>query len=89
MALSLSGERSVVAATPFNPFAAFARWIVRVQAVRARRSALKGLLEFDTERLRDLGISRSDVVSAVAGKGAAGGLGLNMARARNVARQGL
>lgn len=86
MALSLSGERSISAAAPFNPFAAFMRGIVRLQAARARRSALKDLLEFDGERLRDLGISRSDVVSAIAGRGLAGGMSLNTARARNAVR---
>lgn len=86
MALSLSGERSIAAAAPFNPFAAMARGIVRMQAARARRSALKDLLTFDAERLHDLGILRSDVASALAGRGVAGGLSLNTARARNAIR---
>ena len=86
MALSLSGERSIAAAASFSPFAAMTRGIVRLQAAHARRSALKDLLAFDTERLRDLGISRSDVVSALAGRGVTGGLSLNTARARNAVR---
>lgn len=86
MALSLSGERSIAAAAPFNPLAAMTRWIVRLQAARARRSALKDLLEFDSERLRDLGIVRADVVSAIAGRGVTGGMSLNTARARNALR---
>ena len=83
MALSLSGERSVVAATPFNPFAAFMRWIAKAQAARTRRTALRGLLELDHERLHDLGISRHDVVEAMRSKGAAASLTLNAARASN------
>lgn len=86
MALSLSSERSIAAATSFNPLAAFARWIVRAQAAQARRTALRDLLEFDTERLHDLGILRSDVVSAVASRGVVGGVSLNTARARNALR---
>ncbi|GLQ10802.1 hypothetical protein GCM10007913_27340 [Devosia yakushimensis] len=86
MALSLSGERSVVAATPLNPFAAFMRWIAKAQAARTRRTALLGLLELDSERLRDLGISRHDVVEAMRSKGAAASLALNAARAGNARR---
>lgn len=83
MALSLPGERSVAAATPLNPFAAFARWIVKAQAARTRRVALSGLLDLDHSRLSDLGISRQDVVDALARKDSRPGLGLNAARARN------
>ena len=82
MALSLSGERSVAATTPANPFAAFARWIARAQAARARRVALSALLELDQARLSDLGISRDDIVTAMA-PGAHAVPVLNAARARN------
>lgn len=78
MALSLSGERSLVAA---NPFAACTRWIVRAQAARSRRIALNALLGLDSARLDDLGISRDDVNAALA-SGAPVGSALNAARAR-------
>ncbi|WEK03087.1 MAG: hypothetical protein P0Y65_12835 [Candidatus Devosia phytovorans] len=66
MALSLPGERSLTAATPANPFVAFARWIAKARAARARRVALSALLELDHTRLNDLGISRDDVAAALA-----------------------
>lgn len=81
MALSLPGERSLAAASPANPFAAFARWIARAQVARTRRIALTALLELDHSRLNDLGISRDDVAAALASKGHAGPI-LNSARAR-------
>ena len=82
MALSLPGERSLAAATPANPFAAFARWIATAQAARTRRVALTALLELDHARLNDLGISRGDVAAALA-SGAHAGPILNAARARS------
>ena len=82
MALSLPGERSLAAASPAHPFAAFARWIAKAQAARTRRIALSALLELDHNRLNDLGISRDDVAAALASKGRAGPI-LNSARARN------
>ncbi len=66
MALSLPGERSLAAATPANPFAAFARWIAKAKAARTRRIALSALLELDHARLNDLGISRDDITAALA-----------------------
>lgn len=86
MALSLSGERSVAAATPFRPFAAFMRWIAKAQAARTRRTALTSLLELDHTRLNDLGITRQDVVVAMRDHGAAASLALNTARASNARR---
>ncbi|WP_156460273.1 hypothetical protein [Devosia sp. Root635] len=82
MALSLPGERSLAAATPANPFVALARWIARAQAARTRRVALSALLELDHNRLSDLGISRDDVVAALACNSQAGSM-LNAARARS------
>ena len=82
MALSLPGERSLAAATPANPFAAFARWIAKARAARSRRAALTALLELDHARLNDLGISRDDINAALASNGQAGPM-LNAARARN------
>jgi uncharacterized protein YjiS (DUF1127 family) len=80
MALSLPGERSLAAAPPAHPFAAFMRWIAKAQATRTRRIALSALLELDHARLDDLGVSRDDVNAALAAGGAAV---LNAARARN------
>jgi uncharacterized protein YjiS (DUF1127 family) len=81
MALSLPGERTPAAATPLNPFAAFTRWIVKAQAARTRRVALSALLDLDHAGLDDLGISRDDVVAAIAAP-VQGGRLLNTARAR-------
>ena len=81
MALSLPGERSLAAATPAHPFAAFMRWIAKAQAARTRRVALSALLDLDHGRLNDLGISRDDVAAAIAAP--QGGRMLNTARARN------
>ena len=83
MALSLPGERSLAAATPAHPFAAFTRWIAEVKAARNRRMALETLLQLDSDRLKDLGISRVDISEALARKDKTAMLGLNMARARN------
>lgn len=83
MALSLPGERSLAAATPAHPFAAFTRWIVEAKAARNRRMALETLLQLDSDRLKDLGISRADISEALARKDHTAMLGLNMARARN------
>ena len=82
MALSLSGERSLAAASSANPFAAITRWIVKAQAARTRRVALSALLELDHVRLDDLGISRDDVAAALAANARSGSM-LNAARARN------
>ena len=82
MALSLPGERSLAAATPVNPFAAFKRWIAKAQATRTRRVALSALLDLDHAGLDDLGISRDDVAAAIAAP-VQGGRLLNTARARN------
>jgi len=52
----------------FSPFhaiaAAFRRWSVR----RAERRAVAALRELDDLMLRDLGLSRSDIVAAVRGE---------------------
>jgi len=83
MALSLPGERSVAAGSPFHPFAAFSRWLAANRAARARRVALSSLLELDEVQLRDLGIARHDVVQALRHKNRAPGPILCAARARN------
>jgi len=83
MALSLSSERSRPAALPFQPVAAMMRWAVKARTAHVRRIALRALLELDHARLDDLGISRTDLSSAIHGAGLGG---LNAARARNSRR---
>ena len=68
MALSLPGERSVAAAMPTTPLRALFAWFARVNADRTRRTALKRLLELEPERLRDLGLSRADILEAMAAR---------------------
>jgi uncharacterized protein YjiS (DUF1127 family) len=82
MAISLSGERSLAAATP-SPFAALARWIAKAKAARTRRIALNALLELDHTRLSDLGITRDDITVAMRSRQPASAHMLNTARARN------
>ena len=86
MALSLPRERSIAAASPAHPFAAFGRWIAQAKAARARRVALQALLELDHSRLYDLGISRQDITEALATRGRTAAMVLNTARARNARR---
>ena len=81
MAISLSGERSLSAATP-SPIAAVARWIAKAKAARTRRNALHALLELDHTRLSDLGITRADISAALLRKHGPEYV-LNAARARN------
>lgn len=84
MALSLPGERSVAAGSQVTPVQGFFAWIAQVKANRARRTALKSLLDLDPARLKDLGIDRSDIADAMAsGNGRTPGMVLSAARARN------
>jgi uncharacterized protein YjiS (DUF1127 family) len=66
---------------PVSPFAVFARWLVKAQAARTRRTTLSALLELDHSRLGDLGIDRQDVVDAMRLNGTAAGRKLTAARA--------
>lgn len=84
MALSLPGERSVAAGSHVNPIRALVTWFAQALANRTRRTALKGLLDLDAARLRDLGITQEDVAEAMAARnGRTSGMVLNAARARN------
>ncbi|OAM74371.1 DUF1127 domain-containing protein [Devosia elaeis] len=84
MALSLPGERSVAAGSHVTPIRRLFAWIAQVKANRARRTALRGLLDLDTARLKDLGIERSDIAEAMTARnGRTPGMVLNAARARN------
>lgn len=84
MALSLPGERSVAAGSQVIPVRGFMAWIAQVNAKRARRIALRGLLDLDNGRLKDMGIDRADIAEAMsASNGRTPGMVLNAARARN------
>ncbi|UYN99533.1 MAG: hypothetical protein KIT02_16765 [Devosia sp.] len=84
MALSLPGERSVAAGSHAHPVRALFDWLAQVKTNRARRTALQGLLDMDTARLRDLGIDRSDIADAMLARNArTPGMVLNAARSRN------
>lgn len=65
MALLLSGERPTTAAARFHPFRALLALVAEVRAEKARRRGLDNLLELDTHRLADLGITRSDLFDAM------------------------
>lgn len=87
MALSLPGERSVAAATPTTPLRALFAWIAKVMADRRRRTVLNSLLELDSDRLSDLGLSRADIHDAMQARtGRASAMVLNTARARQALR---
>ncbi len=64
MALVLSGERPVAAAT-LNPVRIVATFFARVKTGRAQRLALHNLLSMDAYRLDDLGINRGDLFDAI------------------------
>ena len=87
MALSLPGERSVAAATPTTPIHALFAWIAKVNTDRQRRTVLKSLLELDSDRLRDLGLSHADIHDAMKARNARSStMVLNTARARQALR---
>lgn len=86
MALSLFGERSVVAATPVRPLALVAKWIINARMAQTRRTALRALLDLEPSRLDDLGISRQDIADALEHAPRQAGLKLNAARAINARR---
>ena len=84
MALSLPGERSVAAATPANPVYALFAFVADRVSRRRKRKAIASLLELDDTRLRDLGVSRSDIFEAIrAEQGRSAAMVLNAARARS------
>lgn len=84
MALSLPGERSIAAATPANPVRTLVTILAGQVARRRQRKALSSLLELDSSLLRDLGVTRSDILDAMrAEKGRSAGMVLSAARARS------
>ncbi|MBE7733862.1 DUF1127 domain-containing protein [Devosia faecipullorum] len=55
-----------------------------MNAKRARRTALRSLLDLDNTRLKDMGIDRNDIAEAMSARnGRTPGMVLNAARARN------
>jgi uncharacterized protein YjiS (DUF1127 family) len=67
-----------------SPIRGFFAWIAQVKANRSRRIALRGLLDLDTARLKDLGIERADIAEAMTARnGRTPGMVLNAARARS------
>ena len=71
-----------MAADRANLFVAFALWIAKAQTARSRKATLLSLLELDYARLDDLGISRDDLIKAMAANAQTGPI-LHAARARN------
>ena len=66
MAYSLSGERPTSAALPFSPLGALRRVLARALAAQRRKAALNSLMEMDDFRLKDLGLTRTDLALALA-----------------------
>lgn len=83
MAHLLSGERPAFAAVPTSLLRSLANWFAKARQARARRVALEDLLEFDTARLDDLGINRSDLFDALDSQSARPGLRLAQRRAES------
>jgi uncharacterized protein YjiS (DUF1127 family) len=65
MALVLSGERPLAAATSLNLVRFVAVLFAKARAERAQRIALQTLLDLEPHRLDDLGISRGDLFDAM------------------------
>ena len=63
--MKMSSERPSLAAASTSPLRAFANWIAKARARRAQRIALESLLEYDVQRLEDLGINRQDLFEAL------------------------
>jgi uncharacterized protein YjiS (DUF1127 family) len=83
MAYLLSSERPAAAAVPVNPLRALFRWLGEQRVERARRSALRSLLDLDNSRLDDLGISRHDLFEALHDRSQPLGEKLSRSRARS------
>jgi uncharacterized protein YjiS (DUF1127 family) len=65
MALVLSGERPLAAATSSNLIRLVAALFAKARSERAQRIALQSLLELEPHRLDDLGINRGDLFDAM------------------------
>lgn len=82
MAHSLSGERPFTAAAPSRPLLALRRWLAAAHKAHARRMALKALLDLDDANLRDMGVTRQDILVALTAPARSGHM-LHRARARS------
>ena len=65
MALVLSGERPLAAATSPSLVRLVAVFFAKARAERAQRIALQSLLELEPHRLDDLGINRGELFDAM------------------------
>ena len=65
MAFSLLGERPHSAALPLRPLTSLMRWLSRAANARRNRIELTALLDFEDNRLWDLGITRNDIAKAL------------------------
>lgn len=83
MAYLLSSEQPAAAAVPVNPLRALFRWLGELRAERARRTALRSLLDLDNSRLDDLGIDRHDLFEALHDRSKHAGERLSRSRARS------
>jgi len=79
----LSSERPSMAAASSNPFVALVNWLAKARANRMQRLALESLLDYDTARLEDLGISRHDLFDALESPSQRPGLRLSQKRAES------
>jgi uncharacterized protein YjiS (DUF1127 family) len=66
MAYALFGARS--SAAILNPLALAVGWLRRAREAHRRRMALQLLLELDAGRLDDLGLSRDEILAAMAAR---------------------
>ena len=79
----LSSERPQLAAASSNWLRALANWFAKAQANRARRIAYQQLLEYDQQRLDDLGINRQDLFDVLDSPSQRVGFKLSQKRAEN------
>jgi uncharacterized protein YjiS (DUF1127 family) len=79
----LSSERPSMAAASSTPFAALVSWFAKARAQRVQRIALASLLEYDVDRLADLGINRQDLFEALDSPSQRPGLKLAQRRAES------
>lgn len=83
MAHLLSGERPALAAAPTSLLRTLVNWFAKARQARARRVAFEELLEFDSARLDDIGINRSDLFDALDSRATRPGLKLAQRRAES------
>jgi len=72
-----------MAAAHTSPLRALAAWFVKARNRRAQRVALETLLEYDQDRLDDIGINRQDLFQALDAPSQRPGLKLAQKRAES------